>query len=627
MAISPFSSNELGYLKEIFESNGFKVKGTIENYFRYSISTKEKIIVFTLKLPVKLPEQFPLKLNFPFEVISFKVSLVINLWNLSEKTYKILIYLMKALKQISTKASIEHNFPLEGLEKNLGILLNHVIPDVIKDENESAWINRIRVSLLSKRDHFKDLENKNIEKVVETLKKSGLNPTFKKPLEIEKGIPKLRISEILLFSNEESEFFILEKGFFTYFKDIEYKKFYIRSLFESYSPFILENLFSNLNFNIEIYLENWIKFSRLILNALIEIIDSSKIESGELIEFKQKKLLEIKDFEENQNNFPFSAICYESSMPKDLYSLNTELLSTPATHFEVMESLYCLSEANELISSYKFKEASKILENALKMYNKYRQKKIIVLILLQLRKIASTLNQDSLAINHLQTALEISKSGEVPVEYILSIQYQLGKIYYKLGDFTNSLNYFKVLIQFIENEKGSIEKDNYLGMAFLYMGLIYQELNDIANSKVNFRNAFHIGSTKSQKVLLKYHLLRAKQYKKKGNLSQTHILLKKAFESLKDVNEESESVLIDLFLELAEFYVHHRKDTKKAFYCLNTIKSYLSKKNLSGIKKTLRWNLLMSDYYKFLVKSEEYKAFFTQSENLRNQLRAIGISE
>jgi tetratricopeptide (TPR) repeat protein len=314
-------------------------------------------------------------------------------------------------------------------------------------------------------------------------------------------------------------------------------------------------------------------------------------------------------------------------MSKDLYSLNTELLSTPATHFEVMESLYCLSEANELISSYKFKEASKILENALKMYNKYRQKKIIVLILLQLRKIASTLNQDSLAINHLQTALEISKSGDIPLEYVLRIQYQLGKIYFKLGDYNNSLNHFKVLIQFLANEKESIERDNYLGTSFLYMGLIYQELNDVSNSKVNFKNAFHIGSTKSQKVLLKYHLLRAKQYKKKGNLSQTHILLKKAFESLKSFDEKHISILIELFLELAEFYVHHRKDTKKAFYFLDTIKPYLSKKNLLGIKKTLRWNLLMSDYYKFLVKSEEYKAFFTQSENLRNQLRAIGISE
>ena len=54
MSIRPFSSSELNNLKEVIERNGWKLDGTIENYFRYSVK-KDKLILFTIKFPVSLP--------------------------------------------------------------------------------------------------------------------------------------------------------------------------------------------------------------------------------------------------------------------------------------------------------------------------------------------------------------------------------------------------------------------------------------------------------------------------------------------------------------------------------------------------------------------------------------------
>ena len=85
--ISPFSSGEINSLREVFENNGFKIEGNIDNYFRYSISTKKKLIIITLKFPVKLP----IRINIPFEIITFRISLAIKLWNLNQKMYKVLI--------------------------------------------------------------------------------------------------------------------------------------------------------------------------------------------------------------------------------------------------------------------------------------------------------------------------------------------------------------------------------------------------------------------------------------------------------------------------------------------------------------------------------------------------------
>ncbi|GAH83365.1 unnamed protein product [marine sediment metagenome] len=64
MSLRPFSTTELTNLKEAIERNGFDLKGTIENYFRYSVK-KDKLILFTIKFPVSLP----LRLNFP--IINF----------------------------------------------------------------------------------------------------------------------------------------------------------------------------------------------------------------------------------------------------------------------------------------------------------------------------------------------------------------------------------------------------------------------------------------------------------------------------------------------------------------------------------------------------------------------------
>ena len=623
--IRPFSSSEINSLRELLEKNGFKIHGLIDNYFRYSISTKDKLLIFSLKFPVKLP----IRLSAPFEIVTFRVSLVFKLWNLNQKMNKGIISLIKMLLDLEDQVSIEHDFPMKGYENKLIELLRLILPEIIKNENERAWINRIRISLMNKSDKLEEFDNNKINSLVNTLEKIGLTPTFKQPWEIRKGLPKLRTSETLLFSNEENEFFILEKGFFTYFKDLEYNKFYVRSSFESYTPYILNELYkTHPDFNIQIYLENWIKFARMLLNSMIEIINVGGFDFNEFIDFRPEKEMDSEAFELDENNFPFSALHYESSVSKELYSLHIDLFNRPPASFEIIESLQEYTKAEELIKSFQFKEAAVILNNSLKIFNKYQQKKAVASILLQLRTIASRLNQKDLVLNYLLNALEVAKSGEIPISYILRIHYQLGKVYYKLKDYKKSINHFKILVTFLDNEKESIQKIDYIGMASLYLGLAFLEQQNVSESKTYIKRALNIGTNKSSKVKLKYYLLNAKLFKNKGNLSKAHKFLKLAIEDLRAIDSKQLSRLVDLFLELAELYIHYRKDTKKAFFYLESSEKYISKKKISDLQRALRWNLLMSDFYKILVKdNNESNRYLKQSKNVRNQLRVIGVVE
>ena len=147
MSLKPFSSNEIKNLQEVIEKNGWKMNGVIENYFRYSLK-KEKIIIFTIKFPITLP----LRLNVPFEVVSFRVSIAFQIWNLNQNSFTTILYLMKALRSLAISLTLEHNFPISQKEQKLINLLNLIMPELIRSENENTWLNRIRTSLLNKRD-------------------------------------------------------------------------------------------------------------------------------------------------------------------------------------------------------------------------------------------------------------------------------------------------------------------------------------------------------------------------------------------------------------------------------------------------------------------------------------------
>ncbi|MFX1313414.1 MAG: tetratricopeptide repeat protein [Promethearchaeota archaeon] len=629
MSLNPFSSNEITTLRVFIEKNGWKIDGVIENYFRYSLK-KEKIIIFIIKFPVLLP----VRINIPFEVVSFRIALAFQIWNLDQNNYNNILYFMKALRNLAISLDLEHNFPIDGKKQQLINLLNLLMPEFIKNENESTWLNRIRISLMNRRDKLGKFSSSALEKLIESIKRTGLKPSFKIPWELKEGVPKVRTSETLLFSNNDNsgEFFILEKGYFTYLNDFKYQKFFIRSFFDTYSPYLLNELFNDIpDFKLELLVENWIKFSRIILKSIIEIIENGKINLNEFINFRLTKELNFynKNFILEKNNFPYSALCYESSIAKETFSIHNNLFNKPPTNFEVIETINQYTNAEELMNNYRFEEATNLLNNVLKIFNKNQQKKVVVSILLKLSKIAMLLNNEEIAINYLESALGTAKSGEVPIEFIIKIHYKLGKSYFKRNEFEKSLNHFNVIIHFLENEKISFKKEEYLGLSYLYKGLIGLEQNKLVEAKNNFKKTVEIGNN-SIKTRLKYFLLRAKYFKNQGNLSQTQKFLRVGINSigLEFENKLYKNVLIDLVLELAEFYIHYRKDSKKALYLLKSVENHFFPKEVSDIRRAIRWNLLMSDYYTSVVEDRKNSQFYLkQSKKLKFQLQTIGVNE
>jgi len=644
MSIRPFTYNEIKNLKEVIENNGWKMDDHVNNYFRYSIK-QNNILIFTLKFPIELKN---VRLNVSYEIACFRLSIAFKLWHLNKNTSKIIIYLMKTLKELSDQVILEPSFSTEGKLQNLLNLLKIIIPDVIRNESERAWLNRIRTSLMNKRgqfnEEFQEFDTKKISVINEKLIHSGLKPSFRLPWELKKGLPKIRTSETLFFSNEDEnydEFFIIEKGYITYFKDLEYNKFYIRTFFETYNPYILFSIFEyqdNSDFKFENSIQNWIKVARILLNSIIEIINEGNINQNELIRFKPEKELEGLDFQENDVNFPFSALHYETIIAKELFPIHNDMFDSPPTNFEVIESsIDYYTKAEDYIRRYRFDDATKVLNKVLKIFNKNRQKKAVISVLMLLRKIASLLNQEDIAQNYLENALNITKSGNIPIDYILKIHYKLGQTYFKLEAFNEALNHFNNLLNILEKEEVLLDnkEDNemldllnkYLGMAYIFTGLIYLEQDKVADSKKSFKKAYQI-SDSSMSVRLKFFLYRAIAYKKKGNISQALKLLKMGLETqeIEENKEIYQALYVDMMLELADIYINFRKTKNKAFYFLERVGNRLPIKTIQEMKVAIRWNLLMSTYFDSIEKDPQQGRFYIEKSNaLQSQLRQIGL--
>ncbi len=645
MSIRPFTASDITQLIEIYEKNGWHIKGQIQETFLYSLKTTN-LIIFTLRFPLIHPK---IRINAPYEIANFKISIAFKLWHLNNKTLRIIIYFIKALKELAKQVFLEPNISLEGNLQEFLNFLNKILPEIIKNESERSWLNRIRTSIMNKREQFSEqftlFDKEKTSEVVKILKDSGLSPTFKQPWELKKGVPKIRTSETLLFSNQEElsgEFFIFERGYITYFKDLNYNKFYVRTFFESYSPYVLYTILNfkrDSDFKFETHVKNWIRLSRIFLNSIIEIINNANLNSSEFISFNPEYEFLKDDFVEDQCNFPFSALNYESSLSKELFSMHNNLFESPPAHFELLEStMEYYTKAESFIRNYQFEPATRLLNEALKIFNRYRQKKAIISVLLLLRKIAFLLNDKELEQNYLENALNIIKNEKLSGDYLTEIHYKLGKVYYKLKLLNEAVNHFNIVITLNKN-KYPVSNPNditeeikkkliKIGMSYLYLGLISLEQEKPGEAKKDFKSAFEIGKI-TLKVRLKFYLSRGLVYKERNNISQAIKLLTLG---LNLFDEENHSIYHNLYLqyllELADIYIYFRKNKNKSSHYLQLGEEHMDTKTISGILYAMRWNVLMSNYFKFIMKDHEnYEYYSKQSQDLISHLQKIGVKD
>ncbi|MHA1844816.1 MAG: tetratricopeptide repeat protein [Promethearchaeota archaeon] len=631
MSIIPLSLTELESIKQDLLSNGWHLKASMNHYLRFSLK-KNNLMTLVIKIPIFLK----LKTEIPAEIVKFHLSITWQFWNLNASMSNFLQDLRMNLEKLREKIEIDFEFPIEEHKyaPKLIELFNNVVPEPLKEENENNFLNRFRIAMLNNDSICHEIPDEYFSVILKVIEKLGLSPSFKIPWELKKGIARFRLSDLLIFSNEETEYFLLEKdGYMTYFKDIYYQeKFYMRTFFESFLlPFFLAFHDKEEEFGrkIEILLDNCIKFCRMLLNALIKLLDSLSPNYNECVHFNPEKELLSKKFEENQNNFPFSALYYEALLQKERFTIQNDLLSIPPSNFKVMQSITFLVEAENLIEAMKFKDALNLLEKAAEIFKKHGQIKLLLSTYLLLAKTYNILKQYNISLKYLKTSFELTKIGKIPLELILKVHYKLGKLYFLLNRPEEALHHLNILTNFSEYEKQFAIPVKYLGYAYILLGIIHSRKENVAQSKLYFKKAKELGKSHTL-TLVKLFQFRIKEFLKNNKISQAlkYINALLTSEEINIEHPDYTDYYIDILFEFVKTYLYHRKSKKKAFQILLKLNKLLKnmKSSVKTIEFTIQWNILMGSYFKLFENDEnKFQKHFLKSEQLKEKLRKIGI--
>lgn len=554
MQMRPFSFSEKKTITELLSDMGFRSTLTPENKERFSI-INDSIITLSTKYPISIG----LKLNVPFDVVSFHNAFMFQPRVLNTQTLDMINFLATNIQFINNKLVLEHIFPIEQKKEQFLELLNSFMPEYFSGESDRQWLTRIRVALMNKYKLFEPIETEFFDNLSTALSTIGIEPTWDLPRSLKDGIPKLKKDSVLFFKNTEgNEFIILEKGFITYFRDFEQNNIWLRTFFESYSPLLLYSVFKDVeNFSVQDLILSWIRFARMTLNPLINVLNADYLAAREFYPINIDSFLGSNTTLAD-TAIPIPIIARERIAKEELYTISKKLLTKPPMSFNELKAVSNFEETDELIKNGKYNQASGVLAECLKSFNKYSQKLGTVKVLIKLASMASDMKKNNESLKYLKSALDLCKTAEVPMETIVNLQEKIGNIYLKEKDWNAALEQFKIINNFLKAQDPE-KYQKTIQLIRLKIAKVLVELEDFKEAGLLFNLILKEGQ-KFPDVKASYYLEKAKYFLKRKQVSNAMQLLKQGA----IIEDAPKNILSMIHFELGLLYLYDRNLGSKA---------------------------------------------------------------
>ncbi|MHA1729972.1 MAG: tetratricopeptide repeat protein [Promethearchaeota archaeon] len=628
----PFSFQERNTISKLLEEIGFRKELTPQNCERYSIINDS-----TIALTIKIPISIGVKLNIPFEVVSFYNSFFFRPRLLNSKVLEMINFLAVNLLNFSQNVALEHYFPIDAKKNEFIKLLNKFMPEKYQEE-EKQWISRVRVSLMNKYSLFQDLESNFFNKLYIALEKIGLKPSWRVPISLNKGIPRPKKESVLFYSaqkEEEKEFFIAEKGFFTFLKDFESNRIQIRVAFETYTPLLLELIFGgNGNkeensgdiLSIHDLILSWIRFSRMVLNPLVKIINSDEyINGSELFEINLQSFL--------RNEIPGGAILIpaltrEILSKETLFKPSRKLFNNPPRSFTELKVISKFDDVEKVIQNGKLQDAAEILTQLLITLNRYGHKRGVIHVLFKLAKIGKYLKNYKKTQEYLNNALDICKSGEIPKEMIIKVHDKLGNLFFEKKEYKLAEKHFQIIEKFLSNENFdeniiTIQKNRLKIIKTLIESYSLKKSNQIFKKILKDKIV-----EQDPDLMIEFYLVRANYFLKKDSKSKMVQTLRKGilfYEKLPPDTIINGHNLAKIYFEMAKIYLFERKAVKIAKKFLLSADEFLDERKTEDLFLKIEIYDILSESFNKAEDYENMRFYSDRTRQIINQLRLRGL--
>ncbi|MHA1818844.1 MAG: tetratricopeptide repeat protein [Promethearchaeota archaeon] len=612
--MSRITRSEKEQIKQMLKALKYSPEINAENNLRYSI-IDDSIIVLTSKLPISIG----VKLNVPFEGGAFYNSIIFQPKIINSEILELINFFAVNLEYIRNNINIEHNFPIESRKMELVNLLNKFLPEYFSKDTERQWLTRIRLALLNKHKLFEEFSGKLYDQISDALEHVGLTPTFKLPILLKNGVPRQKVDRVLFFTNaENNEYFIMEPGFITFYRDLMSNHIMIKTHFESYSFLILYSIFKDVgNFSIIDLILSWIRYTRMTLNPMINIIESEYVVPRDLYELNLDTFYHKYDLSETA--IPIPQLVREIFNKDELIKLDQKFFNHAPKYFDELTALKQYKEADDLIKAGKLQVAIKALGKILVIFNRYKQKKGVVLTLFKLSDIAKDMRNFDKAIEYLENALDLSKTGEIPSEYIIKTHEKLGDVYFKSKQYEKAMEHYKIIIKFLE----ALNDEKYIYLitkSRLEIAKLLITMEQFKDANLLFKKI--IKDIHYDKDLeIHYYYTRALYLIAKGSYSNAAQLLKKGCTMV----EADNRMRALCHLELAKLFFYEKKNTQRSAENLLAADKLLEEKNNEDILLKVQIYEILADVFNKENDREAMKFYLDRVRQLRNVLKIRGV--
>jgi tetratricopeptide (TPR) repeat protein len=609
-----FPETQTNRLQQLFEEEGFISRDFWDDNFRFDIISKPDLVVF---LGSQIPIRLPVKNQPPLEICTFNISIGCRPRELNDMTVTLFRFIINSFREkIINLPPYTHDFNIRKYDSKIQNFIEKYFPNPAEIDEETLKLEKkftlhIRDRILHSPEFTEKYNIRLSQDVLDCYHYFHLAPIDELPPELSKGLPTGRENQAIFFKNmSNNDMLIEEPGMVTYWRDYNYKNIWIRTSMQTYAPFILYQIFDDQEYRFNYLLYDWLVYCRALIKEILPIFDAEQYHAADMVPFSEITLLQNIISTITMNALPLSPLVYEMQISEHGNQMNRELFEGIPQTLEELKAIQDFKTSRILIQRGNYGGGENLLLNARKSLKKFHHTPGIIAINSKLIDLYIEQEKYTEALKILTEALELVKTGKVPIPELVKIHISFNHIYHITGEFDKGLEHFNIIEKFLSSLPNSNIISNQMCRIYLAMIKTKQKCKQYKEVEPYYKEAFKLVSDIPLFKFLFYYE-RSHFYAGTGNEQKQIEMLEKAL----DIPEGPIYDYVNAQIELGQILNYNKLEPQKAIKLLNEALKINQHTDFGSMKLKIKTYEILADAY-IAVKNQDAAQQAQQEANI-----------
>ena len=599
--MSNYSKNQFTSIKQMLKKEGYRPREEVDCLYRYSIPIEpESTFILGAKIPIRVPNES----HANVELVSFFISISLRPRWMDQSFEDSIRYIAVALRDmVETMQENEpysYEFNLEPYHTKISQLIRHYYsPNDQSPQSdpptESSMNALLRHNVFQNQNTFDECNLVLSKDILDVYQDFHLHPSDNLPAELSKGFPRNRRNYVVLFRREDpDEYLIEEPGSITYCRDYVHNNVWIRTGLESHTLNLWYQAFEDQSFKLNYLFYDWIIYCRGLTKKIMPLLENGPLFNP--LDIKVFSYVQFLKLYASKMRLPalfLPQLVYENTLTSEHQIRDFFLFESIPCSLEETSTIDHYAQAKILIGKGNYSKAEEKLKAILHRLKKFHHILGEVAVLFKLAKIARIKKSHILSIAYLEEALDLARSGKIPLSDILHIHIELIYSHTMNANSLKANEHKEIILTFLKDQPSNDKTDKLFLRYFLDMTKLAMQENEFDEANLLFREILKRMEKQPDYEFL-YYFERSKYYAGIDNDSKQFQALQKAVVITAGPKEKQIEALFDLGL----FYLYKKKDPLKAIRYVSDAESLIIDVDLAGLQLKLKCCEVLADAYR-----------------------------